>query len=72
MASGTVLKLTFDTMGGSKTWTFKHARPSAGSANVKALGAAMVANGSIYNHPPTALTKAVEVTTSESVYDLED
>lgn len=72
MASGTVLKMKFDTMAGSKTWTFKYAKPSAGAAAVKALGAAMIANGSIYAHPPVALTEAREVITTESVYDLED
>lgn len=72
MASGTVLKMTFDTLAGQKTWTFKYARPSAGSASVKALGAAMIANGTIYNHQPTNLVKALEVTTTESVYDLDE
>lgn len=72
MATGTVLKMTFDTMGGQKTWTFKYAKPSTTVANVKALGQAMVTNGSIYNHPPTALVKAIQVTTTESVYDLDD
>lgn len=72
MASGTVLKMTFDTLAGQKTWTFKYARPSTSVANVKALGQAMITNGSIYNHQPTALVKALEVTTTESVYDLED
>lgn len=72
MATGTVLKMKFDTIAGSKTWTFKYAKPSAGLANVKALGAAMIANGSIYAYPPVALTEAREVVTTEQVYDLED
>lgn len=74
MPYSTVLKMKFDTMGGSKTWSFKYAK-SAGSmtlANVKALGQAMITNGSIYQHHPTALTDARIVTTTEDVFDLED
>lgn len=70
MAGGTNLKLKFDTMSGSKTWTFKYAKPSAGSANVKALAQAMITNGSIYDTVPIAIREIKEVTTTENVYDL--
>lgn len=70
MASGTKLQLQFETATGSKTWTFNYAKTSAGIQNVKALGAAMIANGSIYEAPPLVLKTAKEVTTTENVYDL--
>lgn len=70
MAAGTKLQLTFDTMGGSKTHTFNYAQPNSGTVNVKALGQAMINNGSIYTYPPLRLTAAKEVTTSENNYDL--
>lgn len=70
MAEGTSLKLKFDTMSGSRTWTFRRAKPSAGLANIKALGQAMIDNGEIYESRPVTLVSAIEVTTSENVYDL--
>lgn len=70
MASGVALKLTFDTMRGSKTWTYKYAKTSATAADVKAAGQAMITNGSVYEYVPVKLTKAVQVVTEESTYDL--
>lgn len=74
MAVTTVLKMKFDTMRGSKTWSFKYAKSasSIASADVKALGQAMITNGSIYRYHPTALTDARVVTTTEDVFDLDD
>lgn len=71
MAAGTSLKMKFDTMSGSKTWTFKYAKSGATLANIKALGAAMIANGTILENQPVRLTDARTVTTSENVYDLD-
>ena len=70
MASGVVLKMKFDTMRGSRTWTFKNASPSATTQQVKTLGQAMIDNGSVYETVPVTLVSAVQVTTSESAYDL--
>lgn len=71
MAEGVRLQLTFDTMAGSRTWSFNYAKPSSGLVNVKALGQAMIENGSIFTNVPTRLTAAKEVVTSENVYDID-
>lgn len=70
MASTTKLQLVFETSSGSKTWSFNYAKTSATLANVKALGAAMIANGSIYEAPPLVFKSAKQVTTTETEYDL--
>lgn len=72
MATGTQLKLTFDTLSGSKTWTFKYAKPNATLANIKSLGGAMITNGDIYPEPPLVLKSAKTVTTTENEYDLSE
>lgn len=72
MAEGTSLQLKFETMSGIKTWTFKHAKPSAGRAKIKTLMSGMIENGSIYEYPPIRAYSAKEVTTTENVYDLDD
>lgn len=70
MAAGTKLQMVFETSTGSKTWTFNYAKPGMGVTNVKALGQAMITNGSVYEAPPLLLKSAKEVTTSETEYDL--
>ena len=70
MAEGTTLKLKFDTMSGSKTWTFKNAKASATAAQVKNLGSVMVASGDFFTAQPIRLVDARIVTTTESAYDL--
>lgn len=70
MASGTSLKLKFDTMRGSRTWTYKYFDASTTAQQVKTLGQAMIDNGSIYEAVPVALVSAIQVTTAESAYDL--
>lgn len=73
MASGTKLILNFySATGKTLTWTFNHAKPSAGRANVLALMNAMITNGSIYATPPAEIKGAKEVVTTESIYDLSD
>ena len=71
MASGVALKLKFDTMRGSRTWTYKNAKPSATTQQVKALGQAMIDNGSIYESVPVTLVSAVQVVTEETIYNLD-
>lgn len=70
MASGTAIKMKFDTMSGSRTWTYNHADASATAAQVKAAAQAMIDNGSVYKSVPIKLVSAVQVTTSESAYDI--
>lgn len=71
MASGVALKLKFDTMSGSRTWTYNNANPSASAAQVKAAAQAMIDNGSVYQNVPVKLVSAIQVTTAESVYDID-
>ncbi len=71
MAAGTKLQLRFDTMSGSRTWTFNYAKSGPTAVQVKALGAAMISNGSILSDQPVRLTEAKTVTTTENVYDLD-
>lgn len=71
MASGNTLKMQFDTLSGTKTWSFKYAKAAATTANVKALGTAMISNGEIYTNPPLVLKSAKMVVTTETEYDIE-
>ena len=71
MASGTKLVLGFETSSGkSITLSYNYAKPSATTANVKALMNGIIANGEIFANVPATMKSAKEVTTSESVYDL--
>lgn len=70
MASGIAIKLTFDTMRGSKTWTYNHAKPSATAEQVRTAAQAMIDNGSVYEYVPVRLTKALKVVTEESAYEI--
>lgn len=63
-SSGTTLKMYFDTMGGPKTWSFKHAKADAATARIQALGQTMIDNGSIYKYPPMQFTGAELVVTT--------
>ena len=70
MASGVAIKMKFDTMSGSRTWTYNHADSSATVQQVKAAAQAMIDNGSVYQSVPIKLVSAVQVVTSESAYDI--
>lgn len=70
MASGVAIKMKFDTMSGSRTWTYNNAKPSATAAQVKAAAQAMIDNGSVYQSVPIKLVSATQVVTEESTYDL--
>lgn len=70
MAAGVAIKMKFDTMRGSKTWTYNHFDASATAAQVKAAGQAMIDNGSVYEAVPIKLVSATKVVTEESTYDL--
>lgn len=71
MAESTTLKLKFDTMSGSRTWSFKYAKASATTEQVKNLGNVMVQNGEFFSSQPVRLVDARIVTTTESAYDLD-
>lgn len=70
MASGIALKMKFDTMRGSKTWTYKYAKASATAEQVKTAAQAMIDNGSVYEAVPIKLVSAIQVVTEETAYDL--
>lgn len=70
MASGTTLKMQFDTLSGTKTWSFKYGKSTATASNIKALGSSMIANGSIYTNPPLVLRSAKMVVTTETEFDI--
>lgn len=72
MASTTKGVLTFSTANGDKNFSYPEFDPEASTARVKALGAAIVANGSIFENVPTAFTAAKIVTTEEQEYDLSE
>lgn len=71
MAESTTLKMKFDTMSGSRTWSFKNAKAAATVQQVKNLGAAMVTAGDFFSAQPVRLVDARIVTTTESAYDLD-
>lgn len=71
MANSTTLKLTFDTMSGSRSWSFKYANPSVMVTAIKNLGTAMITNGSILETPPVRLSAAKIVRTTETEYDID-
>lgn len=73
MASSTKLVLEFySATGETIQYSYKYAKPSAGTENVKALMQAMITNGTIFARPPVAAKSAKEVITTESVYDLDN
>ena len=68
MASKLVLTMT--TSDGEKNFSYNYANPSATTANVKAVGQALITHGSIFENVPTEFKAAKIVTTTETVYDL--
>ena len=65
-----MMKSQINTMRGSKTWTYNHAKPSATAEQVRAAAQAMIDNGSVYEYVPVRLTKALKVVTEESAYEI--
>lgn len=72
MAESTVLKLKFDTMSGSRTWSFKHAKASTTLANIRSLAETMIEEADFFQFQPVKLADARIVTTTEEVYDLDN
>lgn len=71
MATNTKLQIKFGTADGVKTWSFSEAKISPSASAVKALAAAIIANGSIYQYTPLELRSASVVITTENVIDVE-
>lgn len=71
MADSQTLKMKFDTMSGSRTWSFKNADASATLEQIKTLGSTMISNASLFEYQPVKLTEARIVTVTESTYDLD-
>lgn len=68
MAIVTTLKMKMGTLSGVKTFSFKHADPDVSTANIKALGNALIANGAIYKYPPQTIDSvSVETVNTQEI-----
>lgn len=73
MAAGTKLVLEFkDDNDKTVQFSYNHAKPSAGQANVLALMNSMISNTAIYEKKLVSVKSAKEVTTSENIYPIGD
>ncbi|MBQ6970747.1 MAG: DUF2922 domain-containing protein [Synergistaceae bacterium] len=73
MAAGTKLVLGFENSSGNAvSMSFNYAKPSATTAQVKALMSGIITNGSIFENVPVTAKSAKTVTTTENVYDLDE
>ena len=71
MANSTRLSLTFgQSSGDSVTYSYKNAKPTAGSANVKSLMEGMIANNAIFEKAPATMKSAKFTVTEETAVDL--
>lgn len=71
MAEGTKLQLVFQTNESKNTtMTFNYGKPTATTADVKALMTAITTNGTIFETVPVTPVSAKLITTTETVYDL--
>lgn len=70
----TVSKLVIECMtnNGDKTFSWNYANPEASVTDVKTLGQTLIANGDIFEEPPTAMKAARIVTTTSTDYDLSE
>lgn len=71
MAEVTTLKMKMGTLSGVKTFSFKHADPEVTSANIKALGNALIANGAIYKYPPQTIDSVTIETVSTQEIEID-
>lgn len=69
-SSGTVLQMKFGTTAGTKTWSYKYAKPATTREQILALSSAMIANGIIYREQPLRLVSAELVTTTVTTVDV--
>lgn len=71
MAEGTTLELKFlDSEEKTTTIKFKYAKPSATTAQVKALMNAMIDNTDVFASTLVSMKSAKTITTTEATYDL--
>lgn len=70
MAAGSKLILRFGTMSGEKNFTFNYGDAETTASAVKALGTAMIANGSIFRFPPLTMISAKAQVTTETTFDI--
>lgn len=70
MADTVRLILTMESSGTDRNFSYNYANAETTAAQVKALGASLVDNGSFFEYPPTALKAARIVTTTTEEYDL--
>ena len=66
------LVLEFLANGSTVKYSYNYAKPEATTANIKALMAGMITNGSIFENPPLEAKAAKLVTTDEEAFDLSD
>lgn len=67
------LVLEFNDAGGtSRKWSFSNADNNVATSSVKALMNGMIANGSIFAHPPVTKVGAKLVVTTETGLDVRD
>lgn len=71
MADISTIIFTFSTSDGEKKMSFKYANPEVTSATIRTTAAAIIANGSIFEFPPTEVTKAILRTVTEDEFELE-
>ena len=72
MADTTKIVFTMSTADGEKNFSYLDANPSASESAVKAVGQALITNGSIFANPPLEVKSAKLVTVTEEEYDLSD
>lgn len=68
MATTTKIIFKADTVGGQKTYSFNYVKPGSSTANIQALGQALVTNGSIYKYPPLQIASIeLQTTTTTAI-----
>lgn len=72
MSTTSKFVITMLTPDGDKNFTYNYADPDCSTQRMKALCAALVANGSIFLHPPTEAKAAIISTTETLEFDLSD
>lgn len=70
MSSTVRLVLTMESSGTDRNFSYNYADAETTTTQVKALGAALIDNGSFFEYPPTALKAAKLITTTTSEYNI--
>ena len=72
MPNVSTLVLEYTGQTGKSKFFYRYADPETPIATVKALVNGLIANGSIFENPPTTLISAKLATQTEADYDLSD